>query len=232
LLWTEVVKPVLVSLGYQKKLASDDLPHITWCATGPLSFLPLHAAGLYFDASSDEKIFNYVVSSYTPTLSALLPSSKAFNEFNGILAVGQSETPGLSALPGAVEEINRMVNQFGKSCVVRLEGDDATVDSVMSAMDRHGWVHMACHASQNSDAPGTSAFYLHDGPLRLSTIMNKSLKNAEFAFLSACQTASGDEEIPDEAAHLAAGMFMAGYHTVIATAWSIRDDDAPLVAEK
>jgi CHAT domain-containing protein len=47
-----------------------------------------------------------------------------------------------------------------------------------------------------------------------------------------CQTATGDEHLPQEAVHLAAGMIMAGYPSVIATMWSIKDEDAPIVAEK
>lgn len=62
--------------------------------------------------------------------------------------------------------------------------------------------------------------------------MQKSLDHAEFAFLSACQTATGDEKLPEEALQLAAGMLMAGYHTVLATMWSIKDDDAPLIADE
>jgi CHAT domain-containing protein len=50
------------------------------------------------------------------------------------------------------------------------------------------------------------------------------------AFLSACQTATGDEKVPDEAVHLAAGMLAAGYRGVIATMWSVMDQDAPQVA--
>lgn len=37
--------------------------------------------------------------------------------------------------------------------------------------------------------------------------------------------------MPDEAVHLAAGMLVAGYPTVIATMWSISDGGAPLVAD-
>ena len=62
--------------------------------------------------------------------------------------------------------------------------------------------------------------------------MKQSFSHAELAFLSACQTAKGDSELPEEAIHLAAGMLMAGYGSVVGTMWSIRDDDAPIVAEK
>ncbi|CAE6487268.1 unnamed protein product [Rhizoctonia solani] len=51
----------------------------------------------------------------------------------------------------------------------------------------------------------------------------KSFKNKGLAFLSACQTATGDTNLPDEAVHLASGMLMAGYPSVIATMWSVMD---------
>ena len=38
--------------------------------------------------------------------------------------------------------------------------------------------------------------------------------------------------LPEKAIHLAAGMLKAGYGSVIGTMWSIRDNDAPIVAEK
>ena len=41
--------------------------------------------------------------------------------------------------------------------------------------------------------------------------MTKSLEPAELAFLSACQTATGYEKLPEEAVHLVAGMLAAGF---------------------
>lgn len=114
----------------------------------------------------------------------------------------------------------------------RLESDSATPVAVLTEMGNHSWVHLACHATQNSTNPTQSAFYLHDGKLDLASITQKHLKHADLAFLSACQTATGDEKLSEEAVHLAAGMIMAGYPSVIATMWSIHDEDAPLIAEK
>ena len=61
--------------------------------------------------------------------------------------------------------------------------------------------------------------------------MYTTLPNAEIAFLSACQTAEGDKDLPDEAVHLAAGMLAAGFKSVIATMWSISDGMAPKVTD-
>ena len=46
--------------------------HMAWGPTGHLAFLPIH--GLY--GEKDQPIFNYVVSSYTPTLTALLNTKR------------------------------------------------------------------------------------------------------------------------------------------------------------
>ncbi|EUC55889.1 CHAT domain protein, partial [Rhizoctonia solani AG-3 Rhs1AP] len=114
----------------------------------------------------------------------------------------------------------------------QLTDSQATTAAVLDAMEQHNWVHLACHASQNVKDPIKSGFHLHDGTLDLSAINRRSFKNKGLAFLSACQTATGDENLPDEAIHLASGMLMAGYCSVIATMWSVDDRDAPFVADK
>ena len=56
------------------------------------------------------------------------------------------------------------------------------------------------------------------------------MPSKDLVFLSACQTATGNEDLSDEAVHLAAGMLLAGYRGVIATMWSISDLHAPTIA--
>ncbi|CAE6475530.1 unnamed protein product [Rhizoctonia solani] len=230
-LWVNVVRPVLENLQYLDPEPGQELPHITWCVTGPLSFLPVHAAGRYVDPSPKSRIFNCVVSSYSPTISGLITSSTSLDNFSGILAIGQASTPGLSPLPGTKGELESIMRQAKSLRVTQLIDDSATPDTVLDELSTHSWVHFACHASQVPDDPTSSAFYLHDGTLDLSTIIRQPLGRKAFAFLSACQTATGDLDLPEEAVHLAAGMLMAGYPTVIATMWSIKDNDAPLIAE-
>lgn len=245
-LWDEVVKPVLAALEYivcdiktiqfsrltrfsaQQTPSTGDLPHITWCTTGPLSFLPLHAAG---DYDTESVIFNYVTSSYVPTLSTLL-APRSPSTFSGLLVVGQKATPGLSPLPGTDIELGCIQKKWQGHAINRLDGDLATPTTVLAGMEDISWVHLACHAMQDTMSPLQSSFYLHGGTLTLAAITGKRLKHAELAFLSACQTAVGEKSLSEEAVHLAAGMLMAGYRTVIATMWSIGDADAPLVAEE
>ncbi|QRV81556.1 CHAT domain protein [Ceratobasidium sp. AG-Ba] len=230
-LWSDVVMPILDRLGYLVSKVDDDaLPRITWCATGSLAFLPLHAAGVFGLASTGT--FDYVISSYTPTLSALLTIHPSPSQFQGILAVGQASTQGMSELPGTKDELDRIEAIAAGFSFKRLEGRKAICASVLDGMQKASWVHLACHASQNTDDPTCSAFYLYDAPLDLATISSTPFKHASFAFLSACQTATGVEDLPEEAIHLAAGMLMSGYPSVIATMWSVRDQDAPTIAEQ
>ena len=99
-------------------------------------------------------------------------------------------------------------------------------------MSQYPWVHLACHGIQNQDDPLSSAFVLHDDGLTLETLMTKHIPDADLAVLSACQTATGDKELVEEAVHLTAGMLNLGYKSVIGTMWSIYDSSAPVVMGK
>ncbi|KAB5588998.1 hypothetical protein CTheo_7560 [Ceratobasidium theobromae] len=114
----------------------------------------------------------------------------------------------------------------------RLPSRRAISPDSVDAIEQHDWVHLACHAHQNVHDPTESGFFLHDKMLSLATIIQKSFKNKGLAFLSACETATGDEKIADEAVHLASGMLMGGYPSVIATMWPVKDSDAPIVARE
>jgi CHAT domain-containing protein len=49
---------------------------------------------------------------------------------------------------------------------------------------------------------------------------HKATENcAVLAFLSACRTAQGDANAPDQAVHLAASMLFCGFWSVIGTMW-------------
>jgi CHAT domain-containing protein len=151
-----------------------------------------------------------------------------------LLVVSQSNVDGVNPLPGTEKElqyIHRHASDF-RLPSHSLQGQEATVKQVLSAMKRYPWVHFACHGIQDTADPMKSGLRLSDGLLQLSDIIKEPLPNADFTFLSACQTAKGDKSRPEEAIHLAAGMLLAGYRSVVATMWSIRDDVAPFLANE
>ncbi|CUA76413.1 Serine/threonine-protein kinase TOR1 [Rhizoctonia solani] len=231
-LWDDIVKPVLGFLGYMQQAVKGNLPRITWCLTGLLSFLPLHAAGCY--DQPDAMLSNYAISSYAPTVGALLTSSPPKSRSGcRILAVSQESTPGHTRLPGTTQELAQIDRhiEYPIRCT-RLCDSDVTIEAVLNAMESHDWVHLACHAHQDAHSPSDSGFFLYDGTLNISSIRQRQFQSKGLAFLSACQTAAGDVNLADEGVHLASGMLMAGYPSVIATMWSVMDSDAPLMADK
>jgi CHAT domain-containing protein len=181
-----------------------------------------------------------VISSQVTTLGSLWELQKK----NGLvvkgqqkfLSISQSDTPGKSSLPQATEEVNEVTKMFRSSGwseedISCLHGSEATVDRVSCSLDSCSWAHFACHGSQDPMLGTKSAFSLHDGHLELSEIASKRLSSGQFAFLSACHAASGIHHLPGEAMHLAAGIQFAGFPSVIATMWSICDEDATKVAK-
>jgi CHAT domain-containing protein len=160
----------------------------------------------------------------------LIGSSERTTEFAGILAVSESST-----LKGTIPEVQAIEAKARESATsfAWLNDEQGTKEAILNGMTNYSWIHLACHALQDHKDPTKSHFRLFgQEPLELSTIMEQSLPKAGLAFLSACQTATGDEKLPEEAVHLAAGMLSAGYGTVLATMWSIKDEDAPLVASE
>ncbi|KAG8754426.1 hypothetical protein FRC14_005090 [Serendipita sp. 396] len=229
-LWDHLVKPVLDSLAFGH--GPDTLPRIWWCVTGQLSFLPIHAAGVYDTGDFSEQIQDYAISSYAPTISALLEQADAPAQkpFRLLSAVEPSSGP--SYIPNTEKELEYIRRRLQNRDHVVLHKVQATKEQVIKEMRDCNWLHLACHGTQNATNPTKSALLLHGGKLTLEEIIRLNLPHAEFAFLSACQTMTGDEGLSDEAVHIAGGMSLAGYRSVVATMWSIEDALAPKVADE
>ncbi|KAI0319924.1 CHAT domain-containing protein [Amylostereum chailletii] len=228
-LWSSVVQPVLRELKCQERRVIS--PHVTWCATGPLAFLPLHAAGLY-DQQGGPKIYDYIVPSYTYTLTALLKGGRKHPQTSipSILVVSQPGMSGQHLSPGTMDEIAAIEECVGKPAFCWMDGEQATKDAVLKAMTEHDWIHLACRIAYH---PMKSAFILHDGRMELVDIMKGSPNHTDLAVLSSCQATAGAEELPEETIPLlSAEMFMAGYRSVIATLWPIPDGDALVFARE
>jgi CHAT domain-containing protein len=164
-------------------------------------------------------------------IEGLRPPSNAQKALQ-LLAVAQPSAFGQAHIPGTRKEIH-CIQQLahGKLPVLPLDEHTATVEAVQQGMRDSSWLHFACHGVQNVSDPTESALLLAGSErLTLSKIIQLALPHADLAFLSACQTATGDKNLEEESVHLAAGMQLAGYRGVIATMWTIMDNDAPRVA--
>jgi len=149
-----------------------------------------------------------------------------------LLAVSLPATPPEHPLPATVREVDAIQASTGRLSITRLNDRKASMAAVLEGMKECNWLHLACHGAQNAASPTDGAFMLFDGDLTLKEIMKQSFSHTELAVLLACQTAKGDKELSGEAVHLAAGMLMAGYESVVGTMWSINDNDGPIIAGK
>lgn len=226
-LWGAVAAPVLAALGFGPQPANTrPLPRLWWCPIGPLAFLPVHAAGL--PASATDSVLERVVSSYTPTLHALRRAGASAPDGPiRQLVVALPQIPAGKALPGVRREVAAIAARLPEPDRARhLYGADANAETVLAELPRYQWVHMACHAVQHPTSPTSSGFLLWDWQRRLLEIGNLAdlqLNGADLAFLSACQTSTGDTRLHDESIHLAAAMQAIGFRHVIAAQWPVVD---------
>ncbi|MGP3962246.1 CHAT domain-containing protein [Nonomuraea sp. 3N208] len=225
-LWDVLAEPVLRDLGLTEPPEDGSWPRLWWSPTGPLNSLPLHAAGHH--AIAGASVLDRVVTSYTPTLRALLHSrSRTVPSRRAGLTVAMPATPGHAALPetaGEAVEVNARMRGLA------LIGPQASRTAVLAALPGATVAHFACHASSNPYDPSASHLLLDDGPLSVTDISRLHLDDAELAYLSACATARGSAKLADEAIHLASAFQLAGYAQAVATLWEISDHVAATMA--
>ncbi|MEU4194181.1 CHAT domain-containing protein [Kribbella sp. NPDC026611] len=204
-LWATIADPVAAQLEAGSR--------VWWCVTGPLMSLPLHAAG---------EVTDRLISSYTPTLAALIAARQrpGVLPWRSAVLVGMPETPGLPALHHAERELEVAGRRLPQPEL--LVGPAATHDDVMRSLQSADVVHFACHGRQDADVPGDGRLILADQDLTIADLITSSAV-PQFAFLSACETARGDAGVPDESLHLAGTLFLAGCPQVIGTIWPVSD---------
>ena len=229
-MWDGFAAEVLDHLGHTTT-PTDDWPRVWWCPTGPLTLLLIHAAGHHRTAG--QAVLDRVISSYTPTLRALVEArAEAGRRTSGserMLFVGMPTTPNQADLPNVHVEEELVTRLFGDRCT-RLVGEQATRATVMADLLDHSWVHFACHGEQNLGDPSNGGVLVQDGPLTVTDLSSQQYRG-DFAYLSGCKTAVGGVNLPDEAITLAAALHYTGYRHVIATLWSVWDEEAAQVAK-
>jgi CHAT domain-containing protein len=187
--------------------------------------VPVHAAGIY-EGTTKECCSDYVVSSYTPTLTALIQARRGQSTFGvqqmnlTAIAAEHAASADMPPLRYAASEARGVIdiatNAGASSC---FDAGGSTKTEVLAALQSSQVVHLACHGIQHEQEPHKSHFCLSTGNLAISELMKLDLKNAFLAYLSACETAKGDQKHADEVIHLAASMLCAGFKSVVATMW-------------
>jgi CHAT domain-containing protein len=174
----------------------------------------LHAA---CSQSTEEACFDYVVSSYAPTLSAIIrarhdPSPVVVDAVNiRALLVAERNAPGMPILDAAEEEVRRAaaVLNSARATVTVLNEEDARprLDTVLKHVEDTHILHLSCHGEQDTADALQSRFVLRDHPLTIAKLTKLSLPKAQLAVLTACETAQGAAAQPDQASFLVVAQF-------------------------
>lgn len=229
-LWDCLAGPVLSELAFGP---SADPPRLWWCPTGPLTLLPLHAAG-HHQERDGRTVIDRVVPSHTPTLRALhearLRQERAPAQDDRLLVVEVARAPGQVPLPHAREEVTLLQELFAGRCTI-LREEAATRENVRTHLAAQRRVHFSCHGMQDFTNPADGGLMLHDGLLRIGDLTSERF-TGDFAFLSACKAATGGLVLEDEAVSLASTLHYTGYTHVIATLWSVYDTTAREVTRR
>lgn len=229
-MWDELAGPVLAALGPSH--GGDPPRRLWWCPTGLMAFLPIHAAGLHTQAGG-QTVLDNVISSYAPSLRALLQARSQPCDGSGssdVLIVAVPKAGGAEPLLKVDEETALLRDLLGGRCTVRAH-ETATRQSVLQDLRVHRYAHFSCHGLEDPADPRQAGLLMHDGLLSVRDIAAARL-SGEFAFLSACKTATSVSRLPDEVLNLASALHHAGFRHVVATQWSVYDAVAPEMSRR
>jgi tetratricopeptide (TPR) repeat protein len=219
-LWDTTVEPVLQALGYiSSPTRGAAYPRVWWCPIGQLSFLPLHAAG-YHASDHRDSALDRVVSSYAPNLHSLIAAKEQqwAPRSRDLLVVKTLDNKSPECwIPGYPTRV--------------LSGAAASPEKVREALHSYAYVHVSTHGSQDVANPSAGHIKLIGGDLRLGDLRPGQYPAGRFAFLSACDTATGGTNLPDEMITLATAFQYAGFQHVIGTTRPVLDEVAIAVEQ-
>jgi CHAT domain-containing protein len=137
----------------------------------------------------------------------------------------------LGPLPYARAESRAVVRDLGGGSVQRLGEDASEVFVKTTPLQQFGVLHFATHAVTDETHPDRSGVLLapgaanQDGLLQIREIVDLGL-DGRVVVLSACSSNTGALLRGEGVMSLARAFFQAGAHTVVASLWRLRDDEA------
>ncbi len=237
-LWESAIKHVLEALGLAKPHEPKNGPwrRVWWIPTGVLSCFPIHGAGYHGKRAFKGNVLDCVVSSYAPSVKALLNARSQIkrpgNEAEEgpaaqkrVALVAAPETPEWSALDFAKSEVQDVKDIMIRHNPTIVEEKPTKLDVTRLLKWCH-IIHLACHGESLKD-PSASRIVLDDwqvDSLSVRDISEMQLQDVELMYLSACHAMHTEMFIlQDESIHLVGACLLAGFPRVIGTLWQVND---------
>ncbi|KAF5686917.1 TPR Domain containing protein [Fusarium circinatum] len=238
-LWNVAVHPVLEALEIQRSPAGKSLPRMWWTASGLMALMPIHAAGDHTSEGAPN-IFDFVIPSYTTTLRALAyaremdwkPLRGDGSEFAFIASPNNARSNTPLTVEESARELSDTVRQHCKTKVVV----GPTKPETLEILESCSAVYFGCHGQSVSTQPCRSFLQLgtdDDSHLTIQEIQGSRLREAQLAYLSACDTANvSARHLVDEVVHIAGAFSLLGFRQVVGTFWQAKNTPARLVAKR
>jgi CHAT domain-containing protein len=164
-----------------------------------------------------------------------LHSAQKFTPHQRALAIGAPALGGdladsLGPLSDATDEAQYVAAKFETATV--FTGGQASLSNVRRELPRAAIFHFAGHAVANAEELGLMLAGPHspDAQARTTAVLNVSnlttidLKKLQLAVLSACSTATGDEDEPRDPENLVRIFLRAGVPHVVASRWNVNSN--------
>lgn len=165
---------------------------------------------------------DYIISSYIPSTRAVLRNESSASippeqQFKMTVVVDTDNLP-LTSI-----ELQQIKAYVSNDCITQLgiPGSPATIETVAFHFSTSSIVHFACNGKHDLLNPLNNTIFLQDDQHLsiLEIIKQKKIPQGSLAFLCACNTAMGDEKLPDQAMSIGASLIFAGYSSVVTTMW-------------
>jgi CHAT domain-containing protein len=134
-------------------------------------------------------------------------------------------------LASAIEEVNLVKAAFPGGADISIPGGDnvedndtsgVTASALLEKLPKATILHLACHGYQDPENPLKSGFVMSDEMLTIERLMQVPLPRAFMTFLSACETAKGDEVMPKQIIQLWCTDFMLYSRTSLIKLFTLR----------
>lgn len=220
-LWSWIVHPVLKALNFVRNLIMHtwdmilnrylgDMPR-TFASYHLVPYRPSHSAPttrrrhLPTFRLAGPHVFDFVVSSYTPSLAAL---ARPWDDIYrpppqpSLLLAGQPGAP-----PTRKGELVQQIMLESEVHSISLSGEQSTLASVEFHASQFVWLDLTCRCRRDLAYLMQSVLVLYDGTLSLESLMSITFasNSKELAFLSTVRTAIGLENSFSSAADYGQG---------------------------